>query len=68
MATQVMVRLRELENRGPSRYVFNGYRKVRSRQQYCDVVEAAKQEVFAVRSGDESPAEDKEEPTAESVE
>ena len=61
-------RLRTLETVGPAWYVFNGYRKVRSRQQYCDVVEAAKQEVFAVRGGVGQAAHDKKEPTTESAE
>ena len=41
-------RLRELETVGPARYVFDGYREVRSSQEHCDVVEAAGKEVFRV--------------------
>lgn len=62
-------RLRTLETVGPAWYIFDGYRKVRSRQQYCDVVEAATREVFAVPSEAESPpADDKERPRVDASE
>ena len=53
-------RLRTLEAAGvPAWYIFDGYRKVRSRKEYCDVVQAAREEVFTVRSGFGSrPADD----------
>lgn len=56
-------RLRTLETVGPAWYIFDGYRKVRSRKEYCDVVQAARDEVFTVRSGFGSlPADDQEQP------
>ena len=56
-------RLRVDESVGPAYYIFDGYRKVKSRKEYCDVVEAATEEVFSVRSGPGSePADDKEQP------
>ena len=56
-------RLRTLETVGPAWYIFEGYRKATSRKEYCDVVEAATEEVFAARSGARSPSEDdKEQP------
>jgi len=56
-------RLRTLETVGPARYIFDGYRKVRSQEQYCDVVDAATEEVFAARSETGlPPTDDKEQP------
>lgn len=51
-------RLRTLDTVGPAWYIFDGYRKVKSQAQYCDVVEAATEEVFAARSGARSPPAD----------
>ena len=47
-------RLRMDESVGPAYYVFDGYRKVKSTEEYCDAVEAAGEEVLALENGPES--------------
>lgn len=47
-------RLRVAESVGPAYYIFDGYRKVKSTEEYCDAVDAAGKEVLAPENEPES--------------
>ena len=57
-------RLRTPEHVGTAAYIYDGYRRTKSEAQYCDVVEAVREEVFGQRNEAEGTRASQDDPAA----